>query len=120
MGYESAIKPRVNRKASWRRQVQKRALSLEEVIPSDPSLLDDAVAEITATIDRTACWEDVESIGLAVREAVANAIVHGNRSEPEKAVRVSVALYENCDLLIIVRDSGSAVDPRQASRPSLA
>ena len=118
MGYESAIKPGVNRMASWRRQVQKPVLSLEEVIPSDPSLLDDAVAEITATIDRTACWEDVESIGLAVREAVANAIVHGNRSEPEKAVRVSVALCENCDLLIIVRDSGSGFDPRQASRPT--
>jgi len=112
MGYESAIKPGVNRMASWRRQVQKPVLSLEEVIPSDPSLLDDAVAEITATIDRTACWEAVESIGLAVREAVANAIVHGNRSEPEKAVRVSVALCENCDLLIIVRDSGSGFDPR--------
>jgi serine/threonine-protein kinase RsbW len=120
MGSESAIKPGVNRKASWRRQVQKPALSLEKVIPSDPSLLDDAVAEIAATIDRTACWEDVESIGLAVREAIANAIVHGNHSEPEKTVRVSVALYENCDLLIIVRDSGSGFDPDRLPNPLAA
>ena len=81
MGYNSAIKLGVNRNSPWGRQVQKLALSLNKVIPSDLSLLDGAVAEITATIDRTACWEDVESIGLAVREAVANAIVHGNRSE---------------------------------------
>jgi hypothetical protein len=52
-----------------------------QVIPSDPTLLDD-VGDITAELDATACWDghepDVETIGLAVREAIANAIVHGN------------------------------------------
>ncbi len=91
-------------------QVQQLVLSIDKVIPSDQSLLDDAVTEITAAIDRTACWDDVERIDLAVREAIANAIVHGNHCDPEKTVRVSVAVNESCDLLIIVKDSGSGFD----------
>ena len=120
MGYGSAMKLGINRKTSWRTQVEKLALRLDKVIPSDLSLLDDAVAEITGAMDRTACWNDVESIGLAVREAVANAIVHGNHYEPEKTVRVSVALYENRDLFIVVKDSGSGFDPRRLPDPVAA
>ena len=77
MGYNSAIKLRVNRNSPWGRQVQKLALSLNKVIPSDLSLLDAAVAEITAAIARTACWEEAANIGLALREVLVNAIVHG-------------------------------------------
>ncbi len=63
-------------------QLRRLLLRLDRVIPSDPTLLDDAVGDITAELDATACWcghePDVETIGLAVREAIANAIVHGN------------------------------------------
>ena len=120
MGYKSAIKPGVNPKASWRTQVRRLALSLDKVIPSDLSLLDGAVAEITAAIDRTGCWEDAWSIGLAVREALVNAIVHGNHREPQKTVRICVALDDNCDLLIAVKDSGSGFDPSRLPNPVAA
>jgi serine/threonine-protein kinase RsbW len=120
MGYNSAIKLGVNRNSPWRRQVQKLALSLNKVIPSDLSLLDGAVAEITAAIARTGCWEDAESIGRALREALVNAIVHGNRCEPQRTVRVCVAVYENCDLLIAVKDSGSGFDPSRLANPTTA
>ena len=118
MRYTSAIKPGVNRKASWRTQAPELALSLAKVIPSDLSLLDGTVAAITAAIDRTACWEDPEVIGLAVREALVNAIVHGNHCEPQKTVRISVALYYNCDLHIVVKDSGSGFDPSSLANPT--
>jgi len=39
-----------------------------------------------------------------VREALINAIVHGNHCEPQKTLRVSVAVYEDCDLLITVKN----------------
>jgi serine/threonine-protein kinase RsbW len=120
MGYSSAMKLGINRKTSRRTQIEKLVLRLDKVIPSDLRLLEDAVAEITGAMDRTACWDDVESIGLAVREAVANAIVHGNRCEPEKTVRIFIALYENCDLLIIVKDSGSGFDPSRLPDPLAA
>jgi serine/threonine-protein kinase RsbW len=91
-------------------QVQHLVLNLDRVVPSDARFLDDAVAEITAAIDRTTCWEDVQGIGLAVREALTNAMIHGNHSQPQKTVRVSVTVNEDCDLLILVKDSGSGFD----------
>ncbi len=99
-------------------QVQQLVLTFHKMIPSDPSLLDDAVAGIKAAIDRTACWNEVENIALAVREAIANAIVHGNHCNRAKAVGVSVAVNENCDLLIVVRDSGSGFDPSKLPNPT--
>jgi serine/threonine-protein kinase RsbW len=101
-------------------QVQRPVLSLHRVVPSDPNLLDDAVAEITAAIDRTACCDDVEGIGLAVREALTNAMVHGNHCEPQKTVRLSVTVSEDCDLLIIVKDSGPGFDISRLSNPTSA
>jgi serine/threonine-protein kinase RsbW len=101
-------------------RVQQLVLSFDKVIPSDLSLLDDAVTEITAAIERTACWDDVETIGLAVREAIANAIVHGNHCDPEKTVRVSVSVNESCGLLIIVKDSGSGFDISRLPDPTTA
>jgi serine/threonine-protein kinase RsbW len=98
-------------------QVRQPALRLDKVIPSDPTLLDDAVREITAGLDRIACWGDIEIIGLAVREALANAIVHGNHCDPEKTVRISVAVNGNCDLLVSVKDSGSGFDPNGLPNP---
>jgi serine/threonine-protein kinase RsbW len=118
--HKSAVGPNVSRRASWRTPVEKVALSLDKVIPSDLSLLDGAVEEITAAIDRTACWEDSESVGLAVREALVNAIVHGNHCEPQKTVRICVVLYHNCDLLIVVKDSSSGFDPSGLANPTAA
>jgi serine/threonine-protein kinase RsbW len=98
-------------------QVPQLALSFDWVIPSDLSLLDNAVAEITAAIDRARCWDDVETIGLAVREALANAMIHGNHCNPEKTARVSVVVNDECDLLIVVKDSGSGFDPSRLPNP---
>jgi serine/threonine-protein kinase RsbW len=98
-------------------QAPQLVLSLDRVVPSDPSLLHDAVAEITEAIDGTACWDEVERIGLAVREALANAIIHGNHCDPEKTVGVSVAVNEDCELLIIVKDSGLGFDISRLPKP---
>jgi len=97
-----------------------QVLRLEKVIPSDPTLLNDAVAEITAALDCAACWDDVEIIGLVVREALANAIVHGNHCDPEKMVSISVAVNEDCDLLMSVKDSGAGFDPSGLPNPIAA
>jgi hypothetical protein len=94
---------------------------LDKVIPSDPTLLDNTVQDITAALDRTACWGDIEpdvkAIGLAVGEALANAIVHGNHCDLEKTVRIFVAVNEHGDLLVSVKDSGSGFDPSRLPNP---
>ena len=55
-------------------------------------------------------------IGLAVREAVANAIKHGNRLDPAKPVDVTVELGAD-EVEIRVRDRGAGFDPDRVKDP---
>ena len=91
--------------------------TIDKVIPSDLRLLDDSVAEIVTLIKRVACWDDVENIDLSLREALANAMIHGNRCDSSKPVRVSGALEENRGLLVVVKDEGSGFEPSQLANP---
>jgi len=62
--------------------------------------------------------EDRHWIGLAVREAVANAIKHGNGGDPEKQVEVEVHL-EADEVVVSVCDEGSGFDPSTVANPLL-
>lgn len=53
---------------------------------------------------------------LAVGEAVANAIVHGNCSRPERSVVVEIAL-ERGVLAVDVNDEGDGFDPAAVADP---
>lgn len=55
-------------------------------------------------------------IDLAVREAVANAIKHGNRLEPAKRVEIDLELA-GADLVVRVRDEGQGFDPGSIGDP---
>jgi len=60
--------------------------------------------------------EDSHWIGIALREAVANAIKHGNRQDPEKRVLVSF-LGDDGELRIVVGDEGEGFDPLHLADP---
>ena len=60
--------------------------------------------------------EDRHWIGLAVREAVANAIKHGNAADPGKQVEVEVVLEEG-EVVVTVRDEGHGFDPQLVANP---
>lgn len=55
-------------------------------------------------------------IDLAVREAVANAIKHGNRSEPDKRVEIELDVGSE-EVVIRVRDEGEGFDPGSVNDP---
>lgn len=55
-------------------------------------------------------------VGMAVREAVANAIEHGNRSEPERKVQVELDLLPG-ELVVKVCDEGDGFDPERVADP---
>ena len=55
-------------------------------------------------------------VDLAVREALANAIKHGNEQNPSKQVHVDLAVEEG-HLVIRVEDEGLGFDPRQVADP---
>lgn len=55
-------------------------------------------------------------VGTAIREAVANAIEHGNKSDSTKQVEVDFGLEGN-EIVIRVTDEGLGFDPRIVPNP---
>jgi serine/threonine-protein kinase RsbW len=55
-------------------------------------------------------------IGLAVREIVANAVIHGNRYDVSKKVLLEVRRSET-QMAIVVSDEGSGFDPNRVADP---
>ena len=57
------------------------------------------------------------NIEMALREALANAVLHGCKSDPDKRVECTVACEEGGGILIIVRDPGAGFDPLSVKSP---
>lgn len=69
------------------------------------------------SLRRLACDDDTRYwVGIAVREAVANAIKHGNHQDPSKKVEIDLQV-EGEDLVISVLDEGNGFDPGQVADP---
>lgn len=92
-------------------------VKLEVSIPSVIDMIEGTVAKIMDLIAQSPCWDNTDSIELVLQEALANAILHGNRADPRKLVNICVALQTNCSLLIVVKDTGSGFDPNQLPNP---
>ena len=71
----------------------------------------DLVDAVTDAVLRYSGMDDesVERLGLAVREATANGVQHGNKEQPEKRVTVSFVLDKE-ELSIRIRDEGEGFD----------
>lgn len=82
---------------------------IEFAFGSDITFLD-LVQEISDRIARMLGFEndDLYWIGLSVREAVTNAIQHGNREDKDKKVRIIFDISDE-RLVITVRDQGKGI-----------
>lgn len=98
-------------------EMDKIVIKLDDVVRSDVGVINGVMVRIMRLVEEAQCWADTDSIDLALREALVNAIVHGNRSDPKKAVRICVALQKDCGMLIVVKDVGSGFDPNQLPNP---
>lgn len=92
-----------------------------ELVPSTIEAVNELEERLLAEIQRMPCApEEIEGVSLALREALANAVLHGNRSDPRK--RVQVACFcdesENGGLLLVVRDEGAGFDPANVPDPT--
>lgn len=73
-------------------------------------VLDDALAR------REVGEDDRHWVGLALREAIANAIRHGNLEAPGKRVRVDARIASE-EVEIAVEDQGSGFEPETVADP---
>ena len=94
-------------------------VQLDELIPSDPGHIDSVVGRVVDLLEENGCSQDLGNIQLALQEALMNAVLHGNQSNPEKYVRLCVAIQEGGGILIVVKDSGSGFDPSKLPDPTL-
>jgi serine/threonine-protein kinase RsbW len=60
--------------------------------------------------------EDLHKLGMAVREAMVNAVVHGNRYNSRKRVHLEVS-HNDDRLHIAITDEGEGFDPKSLPDP---
>ena len=87
-------------------------------VPGQLEALTPAVEEVMAVARQMECSQGKEfEIETALREALANAIQHGCRNDPDKRVEVCVACDPTRGILIVVRDPGAGFDPTSIPSP---
>ncbi|NIM63585.1 MAG: hypothetical protein GTO30_18655 [Acidobacteria bacterium] len=85
--------------------------------PSTRESINDAIETILAVARRCGCSSENEAdLEIALREALANAVIHGNEEDESKSV--FVRCYGGDDqTLILVRDEGAGFEPAEIPDP---
>lgn len=83
----------------------RRELNL--AIPAEAEQISNATDAVLACLSRLNVGEEKSmAIGLAVQEALANAVVHGCQSDPAKTVCCELSCDDRGRVLIVVADPG--------------
>jgi len=97
------------------------ACKLDVTISANPNAISGVVDGVMQIAREMKCAEGKEyEVELALREALANAIVHGCNNDPTKKVECCVACTESSDVVIIVRDPGEGFVPTAVPNPLAA
>jgi anti-sigma regulatory factor (Ser/Thr protein kinase) len=94
------------------------ACKLDVTIAANPNAISGVVDGVMQIAREMKCAEGHEfQVELALREALANAIVHGCNNDPSKKVECCVACTESSDVVIVVRDPGAGFVPSGVPNP---
>jgi len=97
------------------------ACRLDVTLSADPNSINGVVDGVMQIAREMKCAEGSEfQVELALREALANAIVHGCNNDPSKKVECCVACTESSDIMIVVRDPGTGFVPSAVPNPLAA
>ena len=95
-------------------------LTTQLVLPSHIEAVADAAAAVTDFVRNCGVSEEAAfGIEMALREAVTNAMVHGNHEDESKSVEVVFNCHDN-ELEVEVRDQGEGFDPARVPDPTNA
>jgi len=85
---------------------------LRVTLSADRTTVDPVVQEVMAVIRQMKGIDGKEdAIELALEEALANAVIHGAKEDPNKTVECLVSGDEQRGILIVVRDPGNGFNP---------
>lgn len=90
---------------------------LEFVIPSVIPRMHDLLQEVMAVLEARGIAEPNSNIMLALDEAIANAIKHGNHEDPSKNVHVAVEFAPD-EVTFIITDEGDGFDLKALPDPT--
>ena len=78
----------------------------------------DAAEDLVLQVAQEAGFEEehLHKIGMAVREAMVNAVVHGNRYNLRKRVHLKVSIVDE-RLMIVIADEGEGYEPKELPDP---
>ena len=93
-------------------------MSLETTIPAKVQAIGPVVDKILGETRKLGCAADKEfEIRTALHEALANAVVHGAKQDPEQEVEIWVGCDQERGMIIVVRDPGPGFDPKTVPSP---
>jgi serine/threonine-protein kinase RsbW len=93
-------------------------LKLSVTLAADQTALDPVVQGIMQLIKQMQCASDKEdAIEVALMEALANAVVHGAKSDPSQIIECDVDRDDTKGIVIVVRDPGKGFDPATLPSP---
>jgi serine/threonine-protein kinase RsbW len=88
-------------------------LKVRVTLAANRQSVDPVVEQVMGSLHELRCMDGKEdAIELALQEALANAVVHGAKEDPNKIVECIVACDQQRGVLIIVRDPGEGFDPK--------
>ncbi len=81
-------------------------------VSSSREAIAEAVRRIMKAASQLRCGRSERAdLEIAIREALANAVFHGNRADPAKKVHVQCSLSRTTGMRVAIRDEGSGFDP---------
>lgn len=101
-------------------KLDRRALAFKfrRFIPSTTEQINRTVNEILRLAKANRCLPpELPEVEIALREALANAVLHGNRKDTGKKVLVRAYGDPRQGFLIVVRDEGPGFDPADVPDP---
>jgi serine/threonine-protein kinase RsbW len=94
------------------------AETTELTLPSRIAAIDEAAKAVAELVTRSGISEeDAFGIDMAVREALANAVIHGNKLDETKLVEINVKSSLE-SLEVSVHDQGQGFNPETISDPT--
>ncbi len=95
-------------------------MQLELTIAADVKAISPVVDGVMRIVGQMKCAEGKEfEVETALREALANAMIHGCKNDPTKKIQCCVECDESRGMLIVVRDPGRGFDPNSLPSPTL-
>jgi serine/threonine-protein kinase RsbW len=90
----------------------------ELTLPSRIESVEEVAVSIARILNSSGVSEEVAfAVDMAVREAVTNAVIHGNKQDENKSVHVTARTFAN-SLEINVADEGEGFDPAEVPNPT--